>query len=218
MLPSSPSPIVLVASGASALAAYALCPRQPPIKRILCAAGAGGLAFAVSQIAINTTLSPRSTESSAANDATPAAQQALASQTTTPVKRSAKSGLEDDLIEAAKGNPKAQFQLGVRYEHGRGVAKDAKLALEWFRKAADQGHADALNNLGAIYETGALVEKDEKKAVEYFQQSAALGSANGLFNLALCYARGHAVVCELKSIWRGERKTPGCEHSVEMRI
>ena len=44
---------------------------------------------------------------------------------------------------ANQGFAKAQFNLGLMYYNGDGVAQDYKEAAAWFRKAADQGHADA---------------------------------------------------------------------------
>src|SRR5512132_1569301 len=53
--------------------------------------------------------------------------------------------------EAERGNANAQFDLGVRYATGKGVAhNDAEAAL-WIRKAADQGHVQAQFSLGLMY-------------------------------------------------------------------
>ncbi len=71
----------------------------------------------------------------------------------------------------------AQCNLGTCYEHGSGVAKDEKKAVECFQLSAAQGDADAQCNLGNRYLDGSGVAKDEKKAVEYFQLSAAQGDA-----------------------------------------
>jgi TPR repeat protein len=38
--------------------------------------------------------------------------------------------------------------VAVRYESGRGVAKDASKAVEWYAAAAALGHAKAQYNLG----------------------------------------------------------------------
>ncbi|MDP6128458.1 MAG: SEL1-like repeat protein, partial [Planctomycetota bacterium] len=37
----------------------------------------------------------------------------------------------------------AQYSLGGMYEYGRGVEKDEKEAVKWFRKAAEQGYEPA---------------------------------------------------------------------------
>jgi len=44
---------------------------------------------------------------------------------------------------ADNGRPKAAFALGLTYEHGRGVDKDASEALAWYKKAALLGHDGA---------------------------------------------------------------------------
>jgi TPR repeat protein len=52
--------------------------------------------------------------------------------------------------EAEQGNAEAQFELGWRYEHGRGVPKDVRKAVEWYRKAAAQGNKSAQNALDRL--------------------------------------------------------------------
>ena len=44
---------------------------------------------------------------------------------------------------AEQGHVEAQFNLGVMYFHGDGVAQNDAAAAIWFRKAAEQGHGDA---------------------------------------------------------------------------
>ena len=41
------------------------------------------------------------------------------------------------------GIPKAQYNLGVSYDHGVGVPQDYAEAVKWYRKAAKQGHPTA---------------------------------------------------------------------------
>ena len=61
-----------------------------------------------------------------------------------------------DYVEAAKwyrkaadqGYAPAQFNLGVMYDNGEGVAQDYTEAAKWYRKAADQGDYRAQFNLG----------------------------------------------------------------------
>lgn len=40
-----------------------------------------------------------------------------------------------------------QFNQGLCYYKGEGVAQDHEEAVKWFRKAAEQGHANAINLL-----------------------------------------------------------------------
>lgn len=55
---------------------------------------------------------------------------------------------------ADEGNARAQNNLGVMYENGKGVPQDIGEALKWYRLAAEQGYAGAQNNLGMIYVLG----------------------------------------------------------------
>ena len=71
-----------------------------------------------------------------------------------------------------QGNAKAQNNLGVMYDNGEGVIKDAAEAVKWFRKAAEQGYAYAQNNLGVMYEYGNGVIKDAAEAVKLYRKAA----------------------------------------------
>jgi len=44
---------------------------------------------------------------------------------------------------AEQGIAQVQYNLGVMYKHGRGVAQSDTEAVKWSRKAANQGHAGA---------------------------------------------------------------------------
>ena len=63
-----------------------------------------------------------------------------------------------DLKEATKlyrqaadqGDAGAQSNLGLCYEHGKGVPADMKEATKLYRQAAAQGHADAKQALEDI--------------------------------------------------------------------
>ena len=52
---------------------------------------------------------------------------------------------------AGSGHVESQYYLGVIYEEGRGIAKDAKGAIKWYLKAAQQGNTDAHTRLEQIY-------------------------------------------------------------------
>lgn len=95
--------------------------------------------------------------------------------------------------KAALGDSDAQFQLGEAYFHGKGVAKNANKAEEWYLKAASQGLADAQNMLGWMYLYGNGVPQDLPKALEWFQKASAQGLAAGQFFLGLMHEVGDAV-------------------------
>ena len=57
---------------------------------------------------------------------------------------SSPSSEKDNVFRRAeKGNAKAQFDLGLKYDTGEGVRQDYAEAAKWYRKAKDQGVAGA---------------------------------------------------------------------------
>jgi TPR repeat protein len=79
---------------------------------------------------------------------------------------------------AEQGDELAQFNLGVMYDNGQGVAKDDVEAAKWYRKAAEQGIAIAQINLGVAYVNGQGVAKDQVEAYAFFNL-AAIKDADG---------------------------------------
>lgn len=94
---------------------------------------------------------------------------------------------------AARGVAKAQLNLGIMYEQGRGVPQDYVAAVTWYEKAAAQGMPDAQNNLGLMYAQGRGVPQDYVKALKWFKRAAAQGVANAQNNLGLAYLNGFGV-------------------------
>ncbi|BDV33208.1 SEL1-like repeat protein [Methylocystis iwaonis] len=93
-------------------------------------------------------------------------------------------------VLAQQGLPAAQYELAVRYADGRGVARDAKAAAEWFEKAASQGLVPAQYRLGSFYEKGVGVERDYGRARKYYLSAAEAGNARAMHNLAVLLAEG----------------------------
>jgi TPR repeat protein len=69
------------------------------------------------------------------------------------------------------------------YAQGRGVAKDEKEAVKWYRKAAEQGLASAQLNLGFMYAQGHGVTKDERVAAEWYRKAAEQGNQEAKYRL-----------------------------------
>ncbi|MBR8062431.1 sel1 repeat family protein [Burkholderia ambifaria] len=55
------------------------------------------------------------------------------------------------LKQAAKAQPKAAYDLGLRYFRGDGVRQDSYQALKWMRDAAERGDLRAQKALGGFY-------------------------------------------------------------------
>ena len=78
---------------------------------------------------------------------------------------------------AELGDAEAQFNLGVLYDEGAGVARNLETAADWYRKAAEQGFIDAQTNLGIMYYHGLGVERDLETAAHWFRLAADQGDA-----------------------------------------
>ena len=86
-----------------------------------------------------------------------------------------KAALKEFRLAAEQGDAQAQFELGVMYDEGQGVAQDYEEAARWFRLAAEQGHALAQNNLGVVYGKGQGVKQDYVIAHKWTNLAAANG-------------------------------------------
>lgn len=97
-------------------------------------------------------------------------------------------------LQAAKrGNAKAQTEVGVMLELGRGTSQNYKEATVWYRKAADQGYARAQTDLGFLYETGNGLMLDYRQALALYQSAAVQGYARAQVMLGTMYEKGRGV-------------------------
>lgn len=86
----------------------------------------------------------------------------------------------DQNIEAleklAESNPKAAYDLALKYFRGDGVAQDSYKSLQWMRLAGEQGQLEAQKALGLLYLTG-LEEMgaDPAEAEKWLKIAAARG-------------------------------------------
>jgi len=78
---------------------------------------------------------------------------------------------------AVQGIADAQAKLGVMYDTGEGVPKDAVKAVAWYQKAAVQGIADAQLILGVKYSEGEGVSKNMVIAYAWLNLAVAQGDA-----------------------------------------
>jgi len=95
---------------------------------------------------------------------------------------------------AAKGNPVAQYNLGVLYAQGQVIQKDYRAAVQWYLAAAEQGHAQAQAQLGLLYVSGKGVVQDYKKAMKWFVASAGQGNAVAQLHIGELYVDGLGVL------------------------
>ena len=127
---------------------------------------------------------------------------------------------------AETGNAIGQFNIGLHYAKGCGVARDYKKAAEWMKKAADNGDEDAptlveeygkadanckkaeLGDAQAQADLAAFLMKiggsldqfgpqeDFKESFKWAQLSAKQGNGDGMWALALCYEHGRGTAVD----------------------
>ena len=93
-----------------------------------------------------------------------------------------RANFDNCLTEAEQGFTGAQYNLGLMYDKGQGVAQDYKEAVKWLRKAAEQGDAEAQTVLGLMYSEGLGVAQDYKSAHMWLNIAAASGDSDAAKN------------------------------------
>jgi len=88
--------------------------------------------------------------------------------------------IENCRVKAEQGDSSAQYNLALMYSNGKGVPKDSKEGVKWYRLAAEQGVPDAQNNLGVLYYHGAGVVQDYVMAHMYWNIAAVSGNKNAI--------------------------------------
>jgi|GEM_PF-2023301 len=91
---------------------------------------------------------------------------------------------------AEQVDAQAQYELGLKYENGKGIKKNIGLALKWYRKAAENGHVGSMIDLGWFYQNGQHVRKDIQKAIDFYIKAANQENAQAQVNLAVLYDEG----------------------------
>lgn len=95
---------------------------------------------------------------------------------------------------AAAGNASAQYYLGLRYSHGVDVARDDRIAADWYAKAALQGDAAAQTSLAPLLRDGTGLPKDPGAARAWLRMLAArVPAAAAKLGELLLYGEGGAV-------------------------
>ncbi|MBX9456255.1 MAG: SEL1-like repeat protein [Rhizobium sp.] len=105
---------------------------------------------------------------------------------------------------ANAGNSYAQASLGWIYREGYGgIAKNHKLAFDWYMKAALQDYANAQASVGYLLREGLGVDRDHAKSLEFYRKAALQGDVNamGSVGYALQNGLGTAVNFEEARYW-----------------
>jgi len=99
---------------------------------------------------------------------------------------------------AEKGDAQAQFNLGVMYDRGQGVAQNYVEAIKWYSKAADQNEVGAQFMLGRMHHEGRGIIQDYNKAAKWYQMAAEYGNDKAQYYLGTMHHIGEGVSIDLK--------------------
>lgn len=91
---------------------------------------------------------------------------------------------------ALQGNEIAQRQCADLYYAGKGVEKDLKKALYWYKTLARHGWVNAQFNCGVMYYKGEGTPVDLRAARQYFAKAAEHDDGEALFNLGVMCCLG----------------------------
>ena len=86
-----------------------------------------------------------------------------------------------------------QYDIGLMYFEGNGMAQDYTKAFQWFTQAAEQNHQEAQDYVGLCFAYGYGTKQDDRQAVEWYKRSAEQGNAKAQYHLALMYHSGRGV-------------------------
>ncbi len=86
-------------------------------------------------------------------------------------------------FSAQPEDPAGEVKLALRYELGRGVARNCFEAFSLYRRAADQGYAEAEYHLGRMYHDGRCMGRNLSEAARWLRRAAESGvpEAQGLY-------------------------------------
>jgi len=103
---------------------------------------------------------------------------------------------------AKAGDPRAQYNLGAMYHHGRGVERNYGWAAVWYLKSARQGYTPAQSNMAVLHEMGLGLSQDYERAAHWYRKAAEEGDPFAQANIGRLYAQGRGVEKDLVLAYR----------------
>ncbi len=130
------------------------------------------------------------------------------------VRRSLEADIQQVEADAARGDAKAEFRLGLAYFHGVTVRRDYDKALVQFQKSAAQGYYKAEDMLGFYYAYGIGVTANPDEAIKWYTKAAMAGDPVAQANLGLTYEQGELVPRDLEEAARWYRMAADQDHAL----
>ncbi|RCV34102.1 hypothetical protein SETIT_7G136000v2 [Setaria italica] len=91
---------------------------------------------------------------------------------------------------ASAGNARAQYNLGLCLQNGKGIKRNQKEAAKWYLRAAEGGNVRAMYNISLCYSYGEGLAQDLVRAKRWLQLAADCGHKKALYEcgIKLCAA------------------------------
>ena len=116
------------------------------------------------------------------------------------------------LTAAQDGLDLAQYNLGILYFTGQGVAQDLEQAFRWTEAAANQGHLNAQFNLGSLYLEGQGTRQNDVLGIDWFARAGHSGHPSAAFALAKMYQQGDPIPKDLIQAYAWAAKAENNDH------
>ena len=117
---------------------------------------------------------------------------------------------------AKQGLAEAQYRLGKCLFLGKGVEKDTKKAIYYYKLAADKGVAEAQYDLGACYLKGDVIEQNYEKAKYWLIEADKRGyNHHAASLLGDCFYYGYKDV-ESAKYWYQKAAVEEDRHAIDM--
>ena len=122
--------------------------------------------------------------------------------------------LKDYKKNSHSKDSKNYYNLGFKYEKGKGIKQDLTKAKEFYSKACDSGDSWGCYSLGSIYYRGKGIKQDFTKAKEFYSKACDAEDAFGCYKLGFMYEKGKGIkqdwtkakelyrkACDAKNAW-----------------
>lgn len=91
------------------------------------------------------------------------------------------------------GSVDARVDLGLMYESGQGVRRDAGAAFRWYRSAALAESPRGMLALGRCYHNAIGVARNYRMALDWYRRAVNAGSADAMASIGVLYENGFGV-------------------------
>ena len=123
-----------------------------------------------------------------------------------------------DLLENAnKGDPKAQYNLGLM-ALASSKKKDINRALNWFNLAAIKAFPPAQYSMGVLYDKGLGVTENKSTALLWYYAAAQNNYAKAQYNLGVFFLKGIGTSVNLKeaNLWFSKAAQQGIKRAAKI--